>query len=957
MSKPSRIDVMVSSTSLDLPNHRKLAIDAILRVGYHPLAMEHLGAANTDALGISLKMVDDAEVYIGIFGARYGYIPDDPIRNPQRLSITELEYRRALERGIPILIFFMSPKHRVPARRIDQPNTFEETSEEGKEKLAKLKQELGLRHVAGFFSSASNLHALIMQALRDENLFVTEPPVRITAKSVPKTIIPDADDTGIPKPPALYSVPPYTLTNTFVGRKAELAELNRWAKSRDPIMIYEAIGGMGKSALTWEWVRGLNADPDQPDFDGLFWYSFYEGGAQMKDFLRHAVAYVTRQDPDKLKSESHDDLALKLLTELNTRRWLLVLDGVERLLVAYHRIDAAQVQDDEVRRDLRDCTSNKDNRLLQKLAGVTRSKLLISSRLMPRALEDAGKPITGVQKRLLTGLLPDDALDLLRDRGVTWDDERELDRLLRQIGYHGLLLKVIAGRIKTHRRARGHFDTWYEWDGKALNLFEMTDEVRRTHILADALKDLEDDKRLLLSQIAAFGSLVEFETVAIFNPYVDMANHDEAYLKSAEYKAGLATFDAALTELEDRGLLQWDRDADTYDLHPVVRGYSFSKLEGREETFGRIYDHFSEKPRDPYEQAETLDDLKIALTIYRALVGAGRFDQAASFFGGSFEQALLHNLNAYTTIVELLTPLFPDGVDAEPRIADESVKGYILNTLGFALSEVGSSRSALAVCRRTVELGFKRRNYRDLGTRIRNYAATLRDLNALAAVQQGIELARALAVAASNTQETATNSVHLLSIHVTRGAWADAEVADSRLRFNAHNIPRNQLRPGNIELLRAKAQFYRGADSRRTIRAGLERARADRALQSQMWLHALSAQVELAAGDLTAADDSLDQALAIAKRSGSFSQAPYTALLAEIRLAQGEIQAAKDLIDEAFVLTMIEFDKAAIYNSAAIVYHSAGDFDRARDYALQAYKVAWADGEPYSQWYELKRAR
>ena len=58
-----------------------------------------------------------------------------------------------------------------------------------------------------------------------------------------------------PAPPAVYAVPEYTLTNTFVGRSSELDLLDQWAKSSDPIMVVEGIGGLGKSAVTWEWMQ------------------------------------------------------------------------------------------------------------------------------------------------------------------------------------------------------------------------------------------------------------------------------------------------------------------------------------------------------------------------------------------------------------------------------------------------------------------------------------------------------------------------------------------------------------------------------------------------------------------------------------------------------------------------------------------------------------------------------
>lgn len=96
----NHIDVMVSSTFKDFIDHRKQAIEAIMRLGMHPLAMEHMNASDADALTESYRLVDEAEIYIGLYGFRYGFVPDDP-RNPDRLSITELEYRRAQARKIP----------------------------------------------------------------------------------------------------------------------------------------------------------------------------------------------------------------------------------------------------------------------------------------------------------------------------------------------------------------------------------------------------------------------------------------------------------------------------------------------------------------------------------------------------------------------------------------------------------------------------------------------------------------------------------------------------------------------------------------------------------------------------------------------------------------------------------------------------------------------------------------
>src|SRR5918911_5551658 len=91
--------VMVSSTARDLPDHRKEVLDACLRQGMLPLMMEHLPANDAEAISASLKLVDEADIYVGVFAHRYGYVPKDD--NPRQISVTEMEYERAVERKIP----------------------------------------------------------------------------------------------------------------------------------------------------------------------------------------------------------------------------------------------------------------------------------------------------------------------------------------------------------------------------------------------------------------------------------------------------------------------------------------------------------------------------------------------------------------------------------------------------------------------------------------------------------------------------------------------------------------------------------------------------------------------------------------------------------------------------------------------------------------------------------------
>jgi len=104
--EPKHKTAMISSTSVDLPEHRQQAIDACLRQGIFPKAMEHLPVRDADAIRVSLEMVDEADIYIGIYAWRYGHVPEG-----HDSSITEMEFKRAEERGIPILVFTIHKDH------------------------------------------------------------------------------------------------------------------------------------------------------------------------------------------------------------------------------------------------------------------------------------------------------------------------------------------------------------------------------------------------------------------------------------------------------------------------------------------------------------------------------------------------------------------------------------------------------------------------------------------------------------------------------------------------------------------------------------------------------------------------------------------------------------------------------------------------------------------------------
>lgn len=163
MNKPSAIGrrrALISSAVLDLPEHRAAAIDACLQVGIEPLVFETFSADESDPLLRCIKLLDQADIYIGIIGFRYGFVPPG-----QNKSLTEIEYERAAARVIPRLLFIMSDDHPVRAADVE--------TGPGAEKLSQFKAVVRREVIVTEFRSPDALKAAVVtglvNVLRDES--------------------------------------------------------------------------------------------------------------------------------------------------------------------------------------------------------------------------------------------------------------------------------------------------------------------------------------------------------------------------------------------------------------------------------------------------------------------------------------------------------------------------------------------------------------------------------------------------------------------------------------------------------------------------------------------------------------------------------------------------------------------------------------------------------------------
>jgi internalin A len=96
------VKVFVSSTYVDLKDHRRQVIDQLRRAGYHVDPMEDWTSDADEPTRFSVERLRGCAACVLLVGFRRGFVPPEQAR-----SITQLEYDRATDRGIDVLPFLL----------------------------------------------------------------------------------------------------------------------------------------------------------------------------------------------------------------------------------------------------------------------------------------------------------------------------------------------------------------------------------------------------------------------------------------------------------------------------------------------------------------------------------------------------------------------------------------------------------------------------------------------------------------------------------------------------------------------------------------------------------------------------------------------------------------------------------------------------------------------------------
>ncbi len=763
----------------------------------------------------------------------------------------------------------------------------------------------------------------------------------------PDTLIPETS-----KPSRWFFGHRYGDLESFTGRADELKLLDEWLVNKtESLLIFNAFGGFGKSALTWHW---LNNHVDKTIWSTAIWWSFYEKESGFDSFLAEALTHLGIETKERSSRQQVNDL----LDVMQKTGLLIVLDGFERLLRQYGRMDAALQEDDEdaeIDPSQRDCTSQSAETFLRGLSDKKIvSKVLMTSRLLPRVLEGKdGKLQPRCREVNLKGFSPEDAVTYFHNEGIKKATRAEIIEVCSAYGYHPLSLSLLVGLINADHEKRG--------DIEAVKNLEIFDNVkaRRHHVLERAYGSLAPERRDLLSKISCFRGSMEYAVLKKVFPSPDL--------------------DKALLDLRKRGLLQYAGESQRYDMHPIVRHYAydhFTDEKRRKEAHVQLAMHFIDVMPLTNTKVKTLEDLAPVIELYHHMVGAGNLDEAVKLLAQRLVPSPLHfQFGAYQLQIELLRVLFLDGEDKPPRLKREDSQAWALLSVANSYSLSGQPHLAIWVLKNAVQIADKLGSKQNVAVGLGNLADDQLKIGALSAAELGnrrrIELTREIA----DEHNEAIGHQELGSVLLYRGAWQEAEqLLNTGLQLFEKN---NQTQSRSVIwsyhalrflLLAREFSIESSLNSKQlaadNIKSAIESAEhslefADKRAREfspvprdYVCAHWLLGSAYRANNDLTLAEENLSKALNLCRQINLVDHEANILLdMARLRYAQGDFRDALEKASEALVITercgyVLQGADVNLF-LAQYALEQEKDNAKAKEYALEAKKLATCDGPPY----------
>src|SRR6185503_20635645 len=125
------------------------------------------------------------------------------------------------------------------------------------------------------------------------------------------------------------------------------------------------------------------------------------------------------------------------------------MDGFERALRAYSSMNAAYQGDDpQVEENQLDCVNINAEFFLKGICSLPniKGKVLMTTRLTPRAIKPRGEFMLGCREVELTAMQKADAVEFFHKQKIK-GTHSEIEAACARYGYHPLSLRILSGRI------------------------------------------------------------------------------------------------------------------------------------------------------------------------------------------------------------------------------------------------------------------------------------------------------------------------------------------------------------------------------------------------------------------------------------------------------------------------------------------------------------------------------
>ncbi len=409
-----------------------------------------------------------------------------------------------------------------------------------------------------------------------------------------------------------------------------------------------------------------------------------------------------------------------------------------------------------------------------------------------------------------------------------------------------------------------------------------------------------------------------------------------------------------LTDLEDRGLLGWDRVSNRYDLHPVVRGVAWSSLDpdARHDIDLRLASHLGEAPEVDQASVTSVDDLSNSIELYHTLVRLGRLNDAVELLRRITDP--LVGLGGFRYLAELARVVIKDPDWLQAIASENDFDGFVYLVTGFCYQFAGDPARALDSYDL---LAPGRRNEDAVAFKLILQSMALGQRGCLAEAEHRVRAALAQPDLNEHMVGDAMTALGLVLLH--RGLSEEGavwlgdyriEIDDGLLILSLHELGWAAARRGDVSTAQTFANRLNrlASASNGHMHLGVFAALLHGAVTGQL-------------GDEDRAGELLSGALVDARQAG-LGELEIVALthLAEWHLradclpeARGHARDTVELAERA----ELRLRWADALNVLSRVDRAAGDTEAAAQAAREAYLQAWCDGPPFSYAAGLEEAR